>query len=347
MNREASARAQTLIAAGRYPDAIRLLGSQLAAEPGDTESRRLLGWAQLGVDDRDGALRSVQQLAAAAPDDVDTHLLAAAVHSARREIAPAQQAARTAIRLAPSHPAPYRVAAGVDIANNLVTDSTVALARKAIELDPNDADAHRIAGTALLELRRRKEAGDYLKRAAALDPQDTTTAAELSRWHAHSGRSAEAARGFAAVVRADPTDRLALANLRVTVWRTFSIAQLVLWIAMVVIGRIRLLTSGDPESWVHVVGPIVVVTTLAAWAFLLRSAWRGVASMLTVVRTDRTLQIGLGAHLLCLFALICATLIPGGAGETVFFVAIVLLVTATVTLWIKQRQVKREEHSAG
>jgi len=330
-------RAELLIAADRHQDAARLLGAHLAADPGDFEARRLLGWAQLGAHDTDGALQSVRALMSQAPGDVDSQLLAAVVHAARREIAPAQQAARTAIRLAPAHPAPYRVAAGVDIDCGLVTDATVMLARRAIELDPQDADAHRLAGTALLELRRRKEAGEFLRRAAALDPENSSTAAELARWQAHSGRGAAAARGFAAVVQADPTDRLALRNLNATVWQTFSIAQLVLWAAMAVLGRARLLVDGDPAGWVHVVGPITVLLTLGAWAYQLRSALH-LGPMMQVVRTDRTLQIGLTAHLLCLAALICSSVLQNGPGEVALLVGIGLLITATVTVWIRRRQ---------
>jgi len=343
---EVLSRAGLLIAAGRHQEAARLLGAHLAADPGDTEARRLLGWAQLGARDTDGALQSVRALISQAPGDVDSQLLAAVVHAARREIAPAQQAARTAIRLAPAHPAPYRVAAGVDIDCGLVTDATVMLARQAIELDPQDADAHRLAGTALLELRRRKEAGEHLRRAAALDPENTSTAAELARWQAHSGRGAAAAHGFAAVVQADPTDRLALQNLNAVVWHTFSIAQLVLWAAMAVLGRARLLIDGDPAGWVHMVGPITVLLTLGAWAYQLRRAWH-LGPMMRVVRTDRTLQIGLAAHVLSLVTLIVATLLPGGPGEASLLVGIALVLTATATLWIRQRQQKRtEQHAA-
>jgi len=339
-------RAQLLIAAARHQEAARLLGAHLAADPGDSDALRLLGWAQLGALDTDGALRSVRALISQAPGDVDSQLLAAVVHAACREIALAQQAARTAIRLAPTHPAPYRVAAGVDIDCGLVTDATVMLARQAIELDPQDADAHRLAGTALLELRRRKEAGEYLRRAAALDPESSSTAAELARWQAHRGAGAAAARGFAAVVQADPTDRLALQNLNATVWHTFSIAQLVLWAAMAVLGRARLLVDGDPAGWVHLVGPITVSLTLGAWGYQLRGAWR-LGPMMRVVRTDRTLQIGLAAHVLCLVTLIVATLLPDRPGELALLVGIALVLTATATVWIRQRQQKRtEEHPA-
>lgn len=340
-------RARALIATRRFPDAIRLLGPHVAVHPEDTDACRMLGWAQLGADDLDGALRSLRRLATTAPDAVDTHLLAAAVHSSRHEYADARTAAQNAIRLRPDHPAPYRTAVAIDIDAGMATDTTVALARKAIELDPQDVDAHRLAGTALLNMRRRKEAGEYLRKAVALDPDNTTTAAELSRWQASTGRSAAAARGFAAVVRADPTDVVALHNLRVTVWRTFSIAQLVLWIAMVVLGRVRLLTSGDPASWIRGIGPVVVVLTLAAWGFQLRGAWRGVGTMLTVLRSDRLLQLGLAAHVLCLVALLGASLLGGTPGEVSLIVGVALLLLASGTTWVRRRQVNREKEPGG
>lgn len=340
-------RASALIASRRFPDAIRLLGPHVAAHPDDAVACRMLGWAQLGADDLDGALASLRTLATAAPDAVDTQLLAAAVHSSRHEYAEARTAAQTAIRLRPDHPAPYRTAAAIDIDADMATDTTVALARRAIELNPQDVDAYRLAGTALLNMRRRREAGEYLRKAAALDPEDRTTAAELSRWQASTGRSAAAARGFAAVVRADPTDVVALHNLRVTVWRTFSIAQVALWAAMVLLGRVRFLTGGDPASWVRGIGPVVVLITLAAWGFQLRGAWRGVGTMLGVLRTDRLLQAGLAAHALCLLALLCASLCRGHAGVVSLIIAIALLLVASSTTWIRQRQTNREKEPDG
>lgn len=336
-----SSGAEQLIAAHRFADASRRLRQHLAAYPADTDGRRLLGWAQLGLTDLDGAAASARAVVAAAPNSPDAHLLAAAVHSARKEVAAARDAAAIAIRLAPEHPAPLRMAAAVDIDADQVTESTLAQAVRAVQLNPDDAVAQRLAGTASLELRRPRQAGEYLRRAAELDPDDPATAVELARWNASRGRRAAAAKGLAEVIRADPSDSVAVSNLKATVWQTFSVAQLVLWCATVVLSRVRLFTNGDPAAWSRIVGPLVVVLALATWLFQLRGSWRGAAAMLPAVRSDRVLSVGMLAHLLCLVALACTPL-PGAAGTAALIAGLAFLLVATATIWIRARQEKRE-----
>lgn len=334
-------RAAALNDAGRYAAAAEQLQRLLAEDPQDLAARHQLVRAQLGTDDLAEARRNIGIVVAAQPDDAGSLTLAAAVYSASRDVRAARDAAAAAIRLAPDNPSVFEVAAAVDLDADQVTEGTLAHALRAVQLDPQSADAHRMAGSALIDLKRPKEAGPYLRRAAALDPDDAATIGELARWKSVRGRQASAAIDYAQLVRTDPTNTAALTNLHTVTWRAFWVAQLVLWVTTAVLGRVRLLSGGDPAGWLHVVGPIAVVLTLIAWAIQLHGNWRGVRPMLTIVSRDRVLLIGLTAHLLCLVAF-AFTLLPGGSGVAALIAGIVLLLTASACTWIRARQVKQE-----
>lgn len=148
---------------------------------------------------------------------------------------------------------------------------------------------------------------------------------------------------------------MALHNLRVAVWKGFGTAHLVLWAAMFVVGRIHWLAGNDDPSgrpgWLPVTAVLAVLATGAAWAIQLRRAGAGLTAGLaagrTVLASDRLLQIGFPAHVGCLVALIVSALWPGGVGQTAFFVALALLVVASVTTWIAGRRLARSSRELG
>jgi tetratricopeptide (TPR) repeat protein len=335
-------RAAALNEAGQFAAAAEQLDALLAEDPQDTAARYQLARAQLGTGALDQAERNIGMVLAADPDDVGSLGMAAAVYSARGELGAARRAAAAAIRLTPDSPRVFELAAAIDLDADQVTDGTLANALRAVELDRNSADAQRMAGSALIDLKRAKEAEPYLRRALAIDPDDAAAIGELARWKSMRGRQASAASGYAQVLRTDPTDTAARNNLLTVTWRAFWLAQLVLWVTTVFLSRVRLLSGGDPGTWLHIVGPVAVVLTLTAWAFQLRGNWRGGRTMLTIVVSQRILLIGLTAHLLCLVAFAC-TLLPGGRGEAALIVGIALLLVATVCIWVRARQVKRSK----
>lgn len=138
--------------------------------------------------------------------------------------------------------------------------------------------------------------------------------------------------------RATPTDRDSRHDLQATVWRTYGIAQLVLWLTVVVAGRVRLLTDGDPASWMHLVAPVAVVVTLLTWVWALRPARGGLRGLRSVVGWQRLLQVGLLAHGLCLVALLTSFLLAGGAGQIAFGAGVLFLVIASGAVWLRARR---------
>lgn len=90
-------------------------------------------------------------MAQLAPDSADTHLLAAYVLHAEARHEESDRAITRAISLAPHDDRPYFCGAQLDVMSGRVDYDTRRMARRAVELDPADADNHRLPGTVLLE----------------------------------------------------------------------------------------------------------------------------------------------------------------------------------------------------
>jgi tetratricopeptide (TPR) repeat protein len=252
-------------------------------------------------------------------------------------------AIETAIRLAPYHSDPYRVAAALDLQSHRASARTEELARRAIALAPHDAIAHRVLGSTLIELRRYDEATAALHEAAALNPTDTAVAAELARIDIAKGRSASAAVGFAAAVRADPTDAIAKHNLQAATWNAFRIAHLVLWVCFFVLGRFMVAPDRQTtSSLAHLVGPVTLIATLAAWAYQLRTRPSGWRVLLATSRSDRMLAAAMASHVLCLVCLAAATLVPTPVERPLLVAVTASLLAGTVLVWIRMAALRKE-----
>ncbi len=336
-------RAALLKDSGRAGQALALLAPHLAAHPDDLSALRLAGWCHFELNELDQALACASRLAALSPDQPTAQLLLAVVQGKRRNFAASQQAIDTAIQLAPHHSEPYRIAAALDLQARRASSRTEQLARRAVALAPHDASAHRVLGSTLIELRRYDEAAAELEQAVALNPADPAVASELARIDIAKGRSASAAIGFAAAVRADPTDAAALHNLQAAAWNAFRLAQLVLWASFLVLGRLWVLVdSASTNHLAHVVGPVSVLATLGAWAFQLRRRPSGLRVLYTATRSDRMLTTAMASQVLCLLLLVVAAFAPPAAAGVMLGVVTVSLVVGTVVGWIRVSALRRE-----
>ncbi|QNK82758.1 tetratricopeptide repeat protein [Nakamurella sp. PAMC28650] len=336
-------RAALLKDSGRSGPALALLAPYLAQNPDDLSALRLAGWCHFDLDELDPALYCAARLAALAPEQPAAHLLLAVVQGRRQNVTASVEAIDTAIRLAPHNSEPYRIAAALDLQGHRTSPRTERLARRAVTLAPHDAIAHRVLGSTLIELRRYDEAAVELGQAAALNPGDAAVTSELARIDIAKGRSASAAVGFAAAVRADPTDDIARHNLQAATWNAFRIAHLVLWLSFLVLGRFTVLSdSGATSRLAHVVGPIAVLATLGAWAFQLRSRPSGFPVLLTATRSDRMLSIAMASHALCLVFLLAAAFAPTAVAGPLLIVVTVLLLVGTVVGWIRVSQLRKQ-----
>ncbi len=336
-------RAALLKDSGRAGQALALLAPHLALHPDDLSALRLAGWCHFELDELDQALACAERLAALTPDQPTAQLLLAVVQGKRRNLAASQRAIDTAIRLAPHHSEPYRIAAALDLQARRVTARTEQLARRAVSISPHDGGAHRVLGSTLIELRRYDEASAELGLAAALNPADSAVASELARIDIAKGRSASAAIGFAAAVRADPTDAVARHNLQAAAWNAFRLAQLILWGSFLVLGRLWVMADSATTARLgHVVGPISVVATLGAWAFQLRRRPSGLRVLYSATRSDRMLTIAMASHVLCLILLVAAAFAPPTAAGVLLGAVTFLLVLGTAVGWIRISALRKE-----
>ena len=336
-------RAALLKDSGRSAAALALLAPYLSRNPHDLTALRLAGWSHFDLDEFDAALYCAGRLVGLAPDQPSSYLLMAVVQGGRKDVGASVRAIDTAIRLAPGHPEPYRIAAALDLQGHRASPRTEQLARHAVQLAPHDAVAHRVLGSTLIELRRYDEAAVALGQAAALNPADAAVANELARIDIAKGRSASAAAGFAAAVRADPTDKVARHNLQAAAWNAFRIAHLMLWLSFLVLGRFTLLDNdASAATLTHVVGPVAVLATLGAWGYQLRKRPSGFSFLIVAIRSDRMLTVAMVSHALCLLFLLVAAFVPGVAADTLVVIVSVLLLLATIVSWVRVSQLRKE-----
>ncbi|MEO1083375.1 MAG: tetratricopeptide repeat protein [Acidobacteriota bacterium] len=96
-------------------------------------------------------------------------------------------------------------------------DNALAHFQRAVQLEPENAEALHNLGAALGRLRRHPEALAHLQRAAELDPENAGVHFDLATSFANLGRLEDAARAFTAAVEHDPGDREARRR-RAQVW---------------------------------------------------------------------------------------------------------------------------------
>ena len=152
----------------------------------------------------DAALLLALKAAALSPDDFRPHALVAGVYLAQRKLKSASESYAEAIRLQPQKRELYLAKAHVDMLRN-ARDEAAAAARKAIEVDPNFAEAHAMLGNLLqFDVTRREEAITALRTAIKLKPEIR----ESYEWLAEIFQQAKDVKGAEEVLRqgmaADP-----------------------------------------------------------------------------------------------------------------------------------------------
>ncbi len=99
-------------------------------------------------------------------------------------------------------------------------ESAVALFEKALEVNPDNAEAHTLLGGLLTDLRRTAAAREHLERALALRPDDPSVHYNLGNTLAAEQRYDEAIASWRRAVELDPKDRKALNNMGALLLRT-------------------------------------------------------------------------------------------------------------------------------
>lgn len=255
--RNAVARAQTLIDLRRFKEAVDILRHAAASDPGDPKPKHLLAFALLQSDKPAQALEVAEASIAVAPDHEWGHRLRALALGQLGRLKQAHEAADHATALAPELAQSHTVRAQVLEQRGRVREAEEA-ARRAVELAPEDPDTHQVLSDVLLRKGDLKGAEGALRTALKLDPQDAAAHNNLGVVLLRQEKEAWAMRAFERAAQIDPRQDVSRRNIINTARnRSFE------WfpVGLLIYGTFKLMSyTGDRGS------PLLgLVIALGAW----------------------------------------------------------------------------------
>jgi tetratricopeptide (TPR) repeat protein len=200
-------RARLLAELGRYPEADPLLGQVLAAEPDHQDALATLARSRVAQGDFAGAEELTGRLLAAHPDNLRGLIGMARLQAIRGRPREGVRAARRAVALYPDDTSCLITLA--DLLNETVPGSAeaLALAERALELDPANVLAGLSAADIHLSVARYADAEWWALRALAISPTDSRATLLLGLARAGLGRFADSRDEVLAALRLEATDR--------------------------------------------------------------------------------------------------------------------------------------------
>jgi Flp pilus assembly protein TadD len=208
-------RARALIDAERWSDALAILVPHVATEPGDAQAWCLIAQSHLGLGRSDAALQAAKTARTLTPESEWAHRLCSVAYMRRGLFAEARRAAEESMRLEPDLWVTHRQRAEVDIQANAITHVTWDAARRAVELAPQESDAHTTVGRLALATGANDMATKAFREALRLDPQSATARNNLAVVHLRRKRLGSAVTHLVGALRADPTSELFANNLKI------------------------------------------------------------------------------------------------------------------------------------
>ena len=199
------ARARVLADLGRDEEAEALLAQALAQDPENADGLALRARVLVAMQRFEEAHAADEQLLRAHPDNLRGLLSMARVKCLLQRKPEGVPFARRAVELDPdSVPALTTLA---DVLSQVTHGSAEALEvlRRALELSPESAYAHRLTGEIHVDLRQYAEAERWLLQALAISPQDPWSVLQLGLARAGLGRFGESRDQVAATLRLDAT----------------------------------------------------------------------------------------------------------------------------------------------
>jgi tetratricopeptide (TPR) repeat protein len=166
--------AEAEAACGRETQAIRLIRQNLAEQPKDLPSRRLLVGLLLRTGNADEALEEVKDIEELFPDRPDAASLRGDVYLAAANYEQAIASYRRALLQAPEDPVVMRQLAIVLCEQQGTLEEADSLSAKALQREPQDAETMDTRGWVLYRLGKADVAAAVLERATRLAPGDGT-----------------------------------------------------------------------------------------------------------------------------------------------------------------------------
>lgn len=326
-------RARAALDVGRPRDALRLVGPVIAAEPSHSEALLVAARAHLLLDEFGPQYAAATAALRLTPNHPDALLLAGIAAGQLRHHAEAQALLRRAVQAAPNAWITHAT-----LAQNLAERRSTRwqaweFARRAVELAPDEAEAHCSVGHVALQRRNFTVAEQAFRRALELDPSNATALNDLSLVLARTGRAREAAGGFTAALAVDPQLAEARHNLDYLTVQTIWRFHLAMWIGVFI--DLRVLASGSSGRGVAAVVAAVSLA-VAVW-----TVWRShYGTPRTVLRYaasfPRRDPVRAGWAACCLIAFVgmlgCVVL-PAAAAQVAVWVAAAALVVGVVLSW--------------
>lgn len=239
-------RVQSLLDLHRYAEVRQQTEALLAETPDDPDLHGIRAQALLGLEDWAGALEAGNQVVALTPDDEWGHRICAV---ALRRLGLDEEsvvAAGTAVRLAPLAWQTHQQYAISAMAVPARMQDARAAAARAVELGPNQPGAHFAVGAVADALRQYDVARAAYQRTLALDPNHAAALNNLTLLGSQL-KLARAAHGYASVLRNDPDNEAARANIDALAFRFVRRVYWAALIALVVGLGAALAPSGDAE----------------------------------------------------------------------------------------------------
>jgi tetratricopeptide (TPR) repeat protein len=208
------AQVELLLSVGQIARARQLALDQIAADPEDARSYVSLARVHLQSGDHAAAIGSAEQAIRLAPEwPAVWRIHAAALFSSGR-FAAAEKSLLEAIRLDPDDGSLFQMYARVLSLCGRPKDA-LHWAERALELDPDDETAHHLFAALLHQVHpsKWKVSEELARRAVSLNPQDADSFAVLGAILVTRRQFDEAEEHFRSALALEPTNRLALEGL--------------------------------------------------------------------------------------------------------------------------------------
>lgn len=328
-------RADVMLGAGRFAEAITLIAPVLAAEPDNSRAWSLLAQAQIGAGQPAEGLVATERAVQLDPASAWAHRLRSIAQRRTSQAREALDAAGEACRLDPHHWMNHLnlAQAALAAAGSPAADSSgLQLAQQASstarQLAPNEPSVHYVSGQVSRALGEPAAARAHFERTLALDPEHSSAVNELGRLTLEFGKPGDAARHFVQAARIAPGQSVYGHNVDVAVARTErALRSLIRWVIygswLVVIAA---LAVAQRSLTYHIV-MLAVLGVAAAWvAVCWQIQLRRMPKEARRLFRGRSMLLALGVSLSSLLAGVAVVeFMPGQPGNYLLPVVLFML----------------------
>jgi tetratricopeptide (TPR) repeat protein len=330
-------RADVMLGAGRFAEAITLIAAVLAAEPDNGRAWSLLAQAQIGAGQPAEGLAAADRAVQLDPASAWAHRLRSIAQRRTGQPREALDAATEACRLEPHHWMSHLNLAQAALAtagSSPAGDSSgLELAQQASstarQLAPNEPSVHYVSGQVSRALGDPAAARAHFERTLALDPEHSSAVNELGRLTLEFGKPGEAARHFVQAARIAPGQSVYGHNVEVAVARAErSVRSLVRWVIygswLVVIAALAI---SQRSLGYRIVMLAVLLVAAAGVAVCWRVQLRRMPKEARPLFQGRSMLLALGVSLSSLLAGVAVVeFLPGQLGNYLLPVVLFMLV---------------------